>query len=336
VTEEFVAPAPTGRWDVVLDTLLGVVPPGPASVVVDGAAPDRCALFADRLAHALQAAGRPYERLAASPVPSEASAAVVVADGSRWRAEPPGAGWDVAIWLRTPTSSAAGAGEQGADVVIDLHDVDWPVIRRVRDGLASYDSWYLTESQAFFAARAATWDTRFGDDLPAYAAAVARAGLPVGGVVADIGCGTGRALSALRAAVGPLGVVLGVDVTPEMLAVAAERAAAVDGVLVRGDARRLPLAPDSVDGIFAAGLVNHLPDATEGFGELARVTRSGGRLVLFHPSGRAALAARHGRPSRPDEPLAEATLRGVTDRAGWRLDVYDDAPDRFFALATRR
>nr|MDT0666636.1 methyltransferase domain-containing protein [Micromonospora sp. DSM 115978] len=72
-------------------------------------------------------------------------------------------------------------------------------------------------SQAFFAARAATWDTRFGDDLPAYAAAVAAAELRRGYRVADVGCGTGRALPALREAVGPSGVVLGLDVTAQML-----------------------------------------------------------------------------------------------------------------------
>jgi hypothetical protein len=38
---------------------------------------------------------------------------------------------------------------------------------------------------------------------------------------ADIGCATGRALPALRAAVGPAATVLGLDVTPEMLQTAA-------------------------------------------------------------------------------------------------------------------
>jgi hypothetical protein len=52
---------------------------------------------------------------------------------------------------------------------------------------------------------AATWNTRFGDDMPAYTAAVARAGIRAGGVAIDVGCGTGRALPALRRAVGPDG-----------------------------------------------------------------------------------------------------------------------------------
>ena len=47
------------------------------------------------------------------------------------------------------------------------------MIRRVAPRLAAADGpWYLTETRAFFACRAATWDTKFGDDLPAYTAAI--------------------------------------------------------------------------------------------------------------------------------------------------------------------
>src|SRR5215469_8756169 len=78
---------------------------------------------------------------------------------------------------------------------------------------ASANRQYITETQAFFASRAATWDTRFGDDMPAYAAAVARAGIRRGGVAIDVGCGTGRALPALRQAVGQGGTVIAADLT---------------------------------------------------------------------------------------------------------------------------
>jgi ubiquinone/menaquinone biosynthesis C-methylase UbiE len=194
---------------------------------------------------------------------------------------------------------------------------------------------YIAETQAFFASRAATWDTRFGDDMPAYAAAVARADVRPGGVVIDVGCGTGRALPALRQAVGPNGSVIAADLTPEMLDAARPKAAAARAALVIADARRLPFADGSADALFAAGLVNHLPDPGAGLGELARVARPGGMLVLFHPSGRAALAARHGRTLTKDEPLSADPLRRLTLATGWRLTVYDDDADHFFALAAR-
>jgi SAM-dependent methyltransferase len=248
---------------------------------------------------------------------------------------------DVVIWLRTPADNEVDGQrrrkrEERADIVIDLHDPDWPVIRRVAARLAARGDWYLTETRAFFGRRAATWDTRFGDDLPAYTAAINQAAIPGGGVVLDIGCGSGRALRPLRQAVGPAGSVIALDLTPEMLAVARPASIAARAALVLADARSLPLADASADAIFAAGLVDHLPDTEAGLRELARVTRKGGLLVLFHPSGRAALAARHGRVLAADEPLAEGMLRRYTAAAGWELTAYDDATHRFFAVAERR
>jgi SAM-dependent methyltransferase len=239
---------------------------------------------------------------------------------------------DVTIYLRT---SRGGTGEHDADIVIDHHDPQWPVIRWVSAALADPELWYLSESRAFFGVRAATWDAKFGDDLPAYATAVSAAGVRPGDVALDVGCGTGRALPALAAAVGPAGRVIGLDLTPDMLAAA--RAAGRDrmATLAIADARRLPLADGRADTVFAAGLVQHLPNPGGGLAELARVTRPGGGLTIFHPSGRAALAARHGRRLRPDEPLDEHRLGPLLAGSGWRLTRYDDADDHFLATATR-
>lgn len=191
----------------------------------------------------------------------------------------------------------------------------------------------LAEVRAFFAERAATWETKYGHDMPVYAAAVAESGVPVGGVAIDVGCGTARATPALRAAVGPSGHVIGFDVTDEMLAVARSLGREEYGLLVLADAHQLPLPTSSVDVVFAAGLLGHVTDVDAVLTEAARVTRPGGSLVLFHPVSRAALAARRGHTLGPDDTLAERRLRATLDRTGWRLDRYDDADDRFFARA---
>ncbi|MCZ9337424.1 methyltransferase domain-containing protein, partial [Streptomyces sp. TRM76130] len=101
----------------------------------------------------------------------------------------------------------------------------------------------------------ADWDNRFPDDGPAYAAAVAELGLRRGDRVLDAGCGTGRALPPLRAAVGASGVVLGADLTPAMLQAARRAGRHREGRLLLADAARLPLRSRSLDAVFAAGLI---------------------------------------------------------------------------------
>ncbi|MFJ2775879.1 class I SAM-dependent methyltransferase [Kitasatospora sp. NPDC087315] len=158
----------------------------------------------------------------------------------------------------------------------------------------------LARTREFFATRAADWDARFPDDGPRYAAAIAELGLRPGQSVLDAGCGTGRALPLLRA-----------------------------------DCARLPLPGAALDAVFAAGLISHLPDPARTLRELARVTRPGAALALFHPVGRAALAARHGRALTPDDLRAEPRLRPLLAASHWHLDSYTDRDDRYLALATR-
>ena len=264
--------------------------------------------------------------------------------------------WELVIFLRSdppqpagpsrdPDRAAAAARyltqadpEGTADVVVDLHDPAWPVIRRMDPAVAGRlgPEVLLAETRAFFAPRAAAWEEHFPDDDPAYGAAVDELALRPGQTALDAGCGTGRALPHLRTAVGPGGHVLGVDLTPEMLAAARGYGRHTQALLILADARRLPLPAASVDGVFAAGLLPHIPDPGQGLADLSRVVRPGGRLVLFHPSGRAALAARRGRRPRDDDLLASDPLRRLLDRTGWWLARYDDGPDRFLALAERR
>ncbi|MHC8421582.1 class I SAM-dependent methyltransferase [Streptomyces sp. NB004] len=192
-----------------------------------------------------------------------------------------------------------------------------------------------THVQEFFGARAAGWDSRFPDDGPAYAAAVAEMGLREGDRVLDAGCGTGRALPTLREAVGPSGLVLGADLTPAMLEAAVRAGRDRDGRLVLTDVAALPLRPRSLDAVFAAGLIAHLPDPVGDLRELARVVRPEGVLALFHPIGRAALAARQGRRLTPDDLRARDNLRPLLAGSGWRMTSYADEDDRFLALAVR-
>ncbi|MET3982828.1 methyltransferase domain-containing protein [Streptomyces sp. PvR034] len=193
-----------------------------------------------------------------------------------------------------------------------------------------------THVQEFFGARAADWDRKFPEDGPAFAAAVAEFDLRPGDRVLDAGCGTGRALTELRSAVGPSGTVLGADLTPQMLAAAVRAGRAAAGALLLADVGRLPLRDGGLDAVFASGLIAHLPDPEANLRELARVVRPGGRLALFHPIGRLALATRQGRQLTPEDLRAEHNLGPLLAGSGWDLVSYADEDARFLAVAVRR
>ncbi len=112
-------------------------------------------------------------------------------------------------------------------------------------------------------------------------APLAHLGLAPGETVLDLGSGAGiDALIAARA-VGPEGRVIGVDMTPEMLAAARANAAGVPQVEFReGRLERLPVEDASVDAVTSNCVINLVPDKRSVFAEIARVLRPGARLVI--------------------------------------------------------
>jgi SAM-dependent methyltransferase len=103
--------------------------------------------------------------------------------------------------------------------------------------------------------------------------------LPAGEVL-DAACGTGRWASYLA---GRGHVVTGVDQSPAMLDLA--RAKLPDARFQQGELTRLPLADASVDAAVCALALVHVADLATAIGELARVVRPGGRVVIsdVHP-----------------------------------------------------
>jgi malonyl-CoA O-methyltransferase len=107
--------------------------------------------------------------------------------------------------------------------------------------------------------------------------------------VLDLGCGTGAWLAALEARF-PKSEVIGIDVAPAMLALAAARTPAWKRLvpmrkprLACADAERLPLAAASVQLVFS-NLALQWCDPARVFAEAARVLPPGG-LILFSTFG---------------------------------------------------
>ncbi|MEZ5427887.1 MAG: methyltransferase domain-containing protein [Pyrinomonadaceae bacterium] len=122
-------------------------------------------------------------------------------------------------------------------------------------------------------------DRRF---LPIVEAVIARASLKVGEDVLDLGTGTGSVAILAATGVGRAGRVTGVDISPEMLLLARERAAALGAdnlEFCEGRAEAIPADDSSFDVILASLSLMYAIDRSAAAREMARVLRPGGRLV---------------------------------------------------------
>lgn len=124
--------------------------------------------------------------------------------------------------------------------------------------------------------------------------------LGAGEVGLDLGAGTADlSIAALRHA-GAGARMIGMDITPEMLAIGRRKLARLglqDRIDLRvGDAEQIDLPDESVDGCCSAFTVRNLTDIRQGFREMLRVVRPGGRVVcleISHPPGRVFSALFH-------------------------------------------
>ena len=150
---------------------------------------------------------------------------------------------------------------------------------------------------------------------------IERLGIKAGERVLDVACGTGNlAIPAARAG----GVVTGIDIAPNLVEQARERAAAegLDCKFEEGDAEHLPYADGSFDTVMTmfGAMFAPRPDVTAK--ELVRVCRSGGRIAMANwtPIGFAGKMFKTASKHFPPPPgIAPPVLWGDEDTVRARL-----------------
>ncbi len=136
----------------------------------------------------------------------------------------------------------------------------------------------IGDAYAGVAGHVAEADLNLGCGVPTRLAALA-----AGETVLDLGSGAGNDAFIARHEVGAAGSVIGVDMTPEMVAKARANAAKLgyDNVEFRlGEIEHLPVDAASVELVISNCVLNLVPDKARAFAEIFRVLKPGGRFCI--------------------------------------------------------
>jgi demethylmenaquinone methyltransferase/2-methoxy-6-polyprenyl-1,4-benzoquinol methylase/phosphoethanolamine N-methyltransferase len=103
--------------------------------------------------------------------------------------------------------------------------------------------------------------------------------------ILEVGCGTGTLSLKAKVMAGPSGQVTGIDVAPDMLETARRKAAkaGLDVKFQAGRIEEIPFPDGQFDLVLSSLMMHHVPgdDAKQkGIGEILRVLKPGGRLVI--------------------------------------------------------
>lgn len=145
---------------------------------------------------------------------------------------------------------------------------------------------------------------------------IRHAAISSGEVVLDVGCATGTLTLLAKAETGAGGKVSGVDASPEMIAVARQKAAqqGLEVDFQTGLIEALPFSDHTFDTVLSSMMFHHLPPDLKqrGLAEIYRVLKPGGRLIVVDMK----------RPTTLPQRLAMMTLvhHGLTS------DVHDLLP----------
>jgi arsenite methyltransferase len=105
--------------------------------------------------------------------------------------------------------------------------------------------------------------------------------------VLDAGCGTGLLTQEIAIAVGPNGRVVGIDNSLDMIGTARKRCKGLSQVqLKKGTVEVLPEKENSFNAVSCVQVLLYVPEVTRALGELHRVLKRGGRIVILETDWR--------------------------------------------------
>ena len=161
---------------------------------------------------------------------------------------------------------------------------------------------------------------------------VSSAGLRSGEVVLDVGTGVGVLIPLIQS-YRPA-AVLACDVAEKMLQRVQDKYPAVR--IYHADIASLELASTSLDAIFMNGMYGNIADKPAACRNASRMLRSGGRLVVSHPEGRAFIDQLRATSDLFIEPFpTREEFEALLEPLGFEVITYRDESKLYLMVARK-
>jgi demethylmenaquinone methyltransferase/2-methoxy-6-polyprenyl-1,4-benzoquinol methylase len=181
--------------------------------------------------------------------------------------------------------------------------------------------------KAYFNEAARTWDEKY--DTPELASFLEKLvlsfGLSPGQKILDVGTGTGILIPYLIQTVGSSGSITAIDYAEEMVKICKSKYSHLRNVTITTqDIEKTTLPPNTYDAVTCFGLFPHLENKEKALGNINRVLKKRGRLIIAHALSSSEIMARHKDASLAvvrDTLPGEREMKRLLNHAGF-YDVY--------------
>jgi len=195
------------------------------------------------------------------------------------------------------------------------------------------------DRQCFFDQHAKDWDSsRHAKEDFRLARVVALAQVQSGHAVLDVGTGTGVLVPHLLRTLGPAGRIAAIDLSAAMLETARHKGFPPNVTFSEADVHQIPFPNADFDRVICNAAFPHFADRARSLGEMIRVLRPGGILVISHPIGREAVNALHREAGGPVEedrvPTANVMVTLLQGAALTDIGVIDE-PEFYLVRGTK-
>jgi len=192
--------------------------------------------------------------------------------------------------------------------------------------------------RAYFNEKAVGWDEVVAEKDATKLERMAKSlDIQPGSVILDVGTGTGVFVPYLLREIGRYGRLVTLDFAEEMLQIARAKGFAGNVEYLHADVHHIPLGGEVFDTVVCYSSFPHFQDKTGSLGEINRVLKRGGKLVICHTSSRTIINGIHRQlPAVQNDLIPDKDeMRAILLATGFSDITICDSGDSYLASASK-